>query len=83
MLSRNLTVATVRERDEDRRSREEVKKHILADPIDPVSSGFIPKKKNANLESKRTQASPWRVLTMVFMAVLTIPYFSILTAVPS
>ena len=83
MLSRNLTEAPVRERDEDRRSREEVKKHILADPIDLISLRFILEMNSGNLESKRTQVSPWRALTMVFMAVLTIPYFSILTAVPS
>ena len=45
ILSRNLTEASVLERDEDRRSREEVKKHILADPIDLVSSQFAPEEK--------------------------------------
>ena len=46
MLSRNLTEAPVRERDEDRRSREEVKEYILAEPIDFMSSWFIPKGKH-------------------------------------
>ena len=82
MLPCDLTKAAIWERDEDRRFRVEVEKHILADPIDLINSRFI-SKGTANLESKRTQLSPWRALTMVFMAVLTIPYLPILTVVPS
>ena len=82
MLSRNLAKATVWESHEDRRSREEMEQHILPNPINLISSRFIPVG-IPNLESKRTQLSPWRALTMVFMAVLTIPYFSMLTVVPS
>ena len=46
MLSCNLAEAPVRERDEDRSSREEVKKHILADPIDLMNLQFVPKVKH-------------------------------------
>ena len=45
MLSCNLAEAPVRERDEDRSSREEVKKYILTDPIDLVNLQFVPKVK--------------------------------------
>ena len=45
MLSSNLTEAPVREGDEDRRSREEVKEYILAEPIDFMSSWFLAKGK--------------------------------------
>ena len=82
MLSRDLTETPVWERDEDGRFREEVKEHVLADPIDLISSRFT-STGIANLENKRTQLSPWRALTMVFMVTLTIPYFSRLTVVPS
>lgn len=45
MLSSNLAEAPVRQRDEDRRSREEVKKHILAESTDFMSLWFIPRGK--------------------------------------
>ena len=81
MLSRNLTEAPIWERGKDRRPSEEVKKHVLAHPADLVSSWFKPKR-IADLESKRSQLSPWRALTMVFMVVLIIPYLSISTVDP-
>ena len=45
ILSRNLTEAPVRERDEDRHPRKEVNKHVLADPVDLVRSRFALKEK--------------------------------------
>lgn len=45
MLSCNLTEAPVRQGDEDRRSRKEVKKHILAKSIGFMSSWFLPEGK--------------------------------------
>lgn len=46
ILSRNLTEAPVRERDEDRCPRKEVNKNVLADPVEIISSRFTPKEKH-------------------------------------
>ena len=46
ILSRNLTEASVRQRDEDRHPRKEVNKHVLTDPVGLISSRFVPKEKH-------------------------------------
>jgi len=54
ILPRNLTEAPVWERDEDRHLSKEVNKHVLADPVNLISSQFAPKEKY----EPRKQANP-------------------------
>lgn len=51
VLPCNLTEAPIWEGDEDRRSREKVEEHILADPVDLISSWFAKKKESQTLKA--------------------------------